>query len=216
MKQLKINPAMDKIAANNGLSHWSCTDPMGAVSWLRSDGLVICDMNWRPLCKEHSMESVMVFMCARLHEYDNYTPIGKDWQQPCPYNLDVIRKSYGFTIDINGQMCGLVAGDMGYEDTGMFVDDACKEAINAITENPTLVQKPFKFPCDGALYFNKTDCSQVYLLQGQHYIEGNYRNPHVYNKELIVSEKGSILWTAAKGKIYDINTDGDLLMFIWE
>ena len=45
MKQLKINPAMDEIAANSGLSHWRCIDPMGAVSWLRSDGLVIYNIN---------------------------------------------------------------------------------------------------------------------------------------------------------------------------
>jgi hypothetical protein len=44
--------------------------------------------------------------------------------------IDVLLRSYGFTIDVDGQLCGLVAGDMGYEDTGIFVDDYCKKAIN--------------------------------------------------------------------------------------
>jgi len=44
--------------------------------------------------------------------------------------LDVLLRSYDFTIDVDGQVCGLVAGDMGYEDTGIFIDDSCKNAIN--------------------------------------------------------------------------------------
>ena len=45
-------------------------------------------------------------------------------------DYEVIKKSYDFTIDVDGQLCGLTAGDMGYEDTGIFVDEFCKEAIN--------------------------------------------------------------------------------------
>lgn len=37
-------------------------------------------------------------------------------------NKDVIDKSYGFTIDIHGEVCGLVNGDMGYEPTGIKID----------------------------------------------------------------------------------------------
>ena len=36
-------------------------------------------------------------------------------------NLDVISRAYGWTIDVNGQVCGLVAGDMGYEGTGIVI-----------------------------------------------------------------------------------------------
>jgi len=45
-------------------------------------------------------------------------------------NIDVLLRSYDFTVDFDGQVCGLVAGDMGYEDTGIFIDDSCKNAIN--------------------------------------------------------------------------------------
>lgn len=36
-------------------------------------------------------------------------------------SLDVIRRSYGWTLDNDGQVCGLVSGNMGYEDTGIFI-----------------------------------------------------------------------------------------------
>lgn len=35
---------------------------------------------------------------------------------------DVIERSYGFTIDIHGEIHGLVNGDMGYEPTGIKID----------------------------------------------------------------------------------------------
>ena len=34
---------------------------------------------------------------------------------------DVIDKSYGFTIDADGEVHGLVDGDMGYEPTGIKI-----------------------------------------------------------------------------------------------
>lgn len=48
--------------------------------------------------------------------------------------MDVIRKSYGFTIDCDGQILGLIAGDMGYEATGMFVDATTTEMILGATK----------------------------------------------------------------------------------
>lgn len=38
-----------------------------------------------------------------------------------PIDLKVICEAYGWTIDINGQVCGLVAGDMGYDETGIVI-----------------------------------------------------------------------------------------------
>ena len=132
-KQLGINPAMDKFALDNGLGHWSCTDPINAMSWLRLDGKCMF-FNTSDHLGMFSLPIFVYDTCFNgMRIYDRNEALGKDWQQPEKYNIGVIRKSYGFTIDINGQILGLVAGDMGYEDTGMFVDDACKEAINAIT-----------------------------------------------------------------------------------
>lgn len=38
-----------------------------------------------------------------------------------PIDLDVLRKAYGWTVDYTGQVCGLVAGDMGYDGTGIVI-----------------------------------------------------------------------------------------------
>lgn len=36
-------------------------------------------------------------------------------------NWEVLKQSYGFTISDDGEIYGLVAGDMGYEKTGIFI-----------------------------------------------------------------------------------------------
>jgi hypothetical protein len=51
--------------------------------------------------------------------------------------LDVIQKSYGFTIDVHGEVCGLVAGDMGYEGTGIFLDEETKRIWDSGVEDNT-------------------------------------------------------------------------------
>lgn len=40
------------------------------------------------------------------------------WLSP---NLEVIKQAYGFTIADNGEIHGLVAGDMGYEPTNIMI-----------------------------------------------------------------------------------------------
>jgi hypothetical protein len=37
--------------------------------------------------------------------------------------LDVVQRAYGWTIGRDNHLYGLVAGDMGYEDTGIVIDD---------------------------------------------------------------------------------------------
>ncbi len=37
--------------------------------------------------------------------------------------LDIIQQSYGWTIGRDNHLYGLIAGDMGYEDTGIVIDD---------------------------------------------------------------------------------------------
>jgi hypothetical protein len=41
-----------------------------------------------------------------------------DWKNP---DLEVIKKAYGWTIGNNGEVFGLVAGDMGYELTNIEI-----------------------------------------------------------------------------------------------
>jgi len=273
-KQLGINPPMDKLAADNGLEHWSCTDPINAISWLRSDGLVRCFLDAKPLFDDDTEFYLYAF--SRLVLADNVNSIGKDWQQPeaslkddiahdrayrngmktgwnfamnndsdgfnnsvlsltkgisearkelaegiagliagkqhsDTYNINVIHNSRGFTIDCNGQILGLINGDMGYEGTGMFVDDACKNAVNAITCKPTLVQKPFKYPCEGALYFTRESREQVFLTG---YL--NHHEKQVVGK-LSTDRAGKfMLFNAADGCVSTGNSANNLIMIAWE
>jgi hypothetical protein len=49
----------------------------------------------------------------------------------------VLRRSYGFTLDDDGEVHGLVAGDMGYEPTGIKL---CAETMKAISNPPAQPQ----------------------------------------------------------------------------
>jgi len=40
--------------------------------------------------------------------------------------LDVVRQAYGWTFDKDGQLHGLISGDMGYEPAGMWLDHRTK------------------------------------------------------------------------------------------
>jgi len=91
MTQLNINQKMDKLARENGLGHWSCTDPIYAQSWTRSDGLVRYRSEARPLCDADTKYYEYAF--EFLRSADKVNPIGEDWQKPEPYNFDVIRRS---------------------------------------------------------------------------------------------------------------------------
>lgn len=59
----------------------------------------------------------------------------KDYQErysnkPMPnsdINHKVIDDAYGFTIDKDGEVNGLINGDMGYERTGIILDDVTKK-----------------------------------------------------------------------------------------
>ena len=45
-------------------------------------------------------------------------------------DIGVINRSYGWTIATNGELHGLVAGDMGYEPTGIVLDADSLEIWN--------------------------------------------------------------------------------------
>lgn len=57
--------------------------------------------------------------------------------EPVGINFDVLRRSYGFTLDDDGEVHGLVAGDMGYEPTGIKL---CAETMKVINGTPTQPQ----------------------------------------------------------------------------
>lgn len=76
-------------------------------------------------------------------------------------------------------------------------------------QQPTLVQKPFKYPCDGALYFTKKNHFQVFITDS--------------NDDAICGENKNIngVWDAKTGELLVNknvfhNDDLDLIMFVWE
>jgi hypothetical protein len=164
MKQLNINPVMDKLARDNSLGHWSCTAPIYAQSWLRSDGEVIVNYNWRPFCETDGEYYLQAF--EKLKFFDIHKPMGKDWKYPTT-NL----------------------------------------------QQPTLVQKPFKYPCDGALYFTKTHRSQVKVAV---FFGSNDKRV----TGVIYGIDSNSFWCAETGKAVNPfgNTviSNDLIMFVWE
>lgn len=48
--------------------------------------------------------------------------------------LDVIKKSYGWTLSVDGEVAGLTAGDHGFEGTGIYIP---LQDIYLLTEKPT-------------------------------------------------------------------------------
>lgn len=44
---------------------------------------------------------------------------------------DVIDSSYEFAIFTDGQVYGLINGDMGYEETGIFIDEVSVDIFKA-------------------------------------------------------------------------------------
>jgi hypothetical protein len=46
--------------------------------------------------------------------------------------LDVVQRAYGWTIGRDNHLYGLVAGDMGYEDTGIVIDDCSHISYSAV------------------------------------------------------------------------------------
>jgi hypothetical protein len=62
----------------------------------------------------HPVPLVAAFAASRIRELEA--------QQIEGVHLDTIKRAYQFAVTVDGQLWGLVAGDMGYEDTGIRVD----------------------------------------------------------------------------------------------
>jgi hypothetical protein len=143
--QLGINPAMDKLARDNGLGHWSCVSIDSNTSWKRSDFKRVEIDAWSPI--EHKRD-----VLHALREYDHKVPM-----------------------------------------------------------KPTLVQKPFQYPCEGALYFTQKDRVQVFLTGFL-----NHHEKQVVGK-LPNDKSGKFSFFDVKtGAVITGNTDNDLIMFVWE
>lgn len=70
-----------------------------------------------------------------------------------PLNLDSILNAYEWKMDSEGEICGLVNGDMGYEGTGIKVDDDTLAAMRRDVTASQPKQDVTKVCVDGqALY----------------------------------------------------------------
>ena len=54
------------------------------------------------------------------------------------YDVNVLAAAYGFTIGNDGEIHGLVAGDMGYEPTGMYLDYHSQRWLEQLDSSGTL------------------------------------------------------------------------------
>jgi hypothetical protein len=114
-----------------------------------------------------------------LKNMDYYHPIDKDWQQP----------SYSYQV--------------GFD---IAPSDGDKSVIFELNK-PTLVQKTFQHPCDGALYFEEKSKKQVFISEKKGKSIRGYIEPNEWrNYDL-------------NGKIKDVlygTEHENLIMFEWE
>lgn len=83
-----------------------------------------------------------------------------------------------------------------------------------LPKQPTLVQKPFEYPCDGALYFTKKHHYHILdLFSKNGFLEGS-------NARTNQPTGCHGVWDAKTGELFvkdEINSDDfDLIMFVWE
>lgn len=84
------------------------------------------------------------------------------------------------------------------------------------SKQPTLVQKPFKYPCDGARYFTRKHGYQIGVME--HYAEFLHGSNYLVRTD---AEKTSFYgrWNLDGEFVSDNrarNPDFDLIMFVWE
>jgi len=204
MNQLNINPEMDELAAKHGLGHWSCVSVKSNQMWLRSDG--------RDFYYTAKAGSVII----ELRLFDEWIAIGKDWQQPETEDEFLNRKlpcdiKIGSSVNKAGTSIRTLV--MRAHNVAMCLKIATDQQRYAnANKQSTLVQKPFKYPCDGALYFTKSHKHQVkitgFLYSDDKKIIG-----------LIDGVSNNSFWCAETGKAVnqfgDTAISNDLIMFTW-
>ena len=65
---------------------------------------------------------------------------------------DVFAEAYGWTVDVDGYLAGLVAGDMGYDQTDLLLSDLLVDAqVAEDRRNRTIKGGPYSWPFHEAL-----------------------------------------------------------------
>lgn len=87
-----------------------------------------------------------------------------DWN----ISLTVIRQAYGWAVDIDGKVLGLVAGDMGYEETGIVIDTEHRDASHYLVrkaedEVQRLQQYCMEVEADAGAQFNRAETAKARL-----------------------------------------------------
>lgn len=203
---------MDKMAREHGLGHWSCVSPRSNAMWVRCDG-----HEWNYWENDISRSWIDYLKEADKH----YQPIGEDWQKP---KYDLIEKRRAILLkdtltDDDKKQLDAIADELREKWNCPKIEhaldaqamDIIHRAAAIIKQSPTLVQKPFQYPCDGALYFTNKNREQVFLSGFL-----NSEKKRVVGK-LPKDKAGS--WTffdAQAGSSLEGNADNDLIMYVWE
>jgi len=175
MKQLGINPEMDALARKHNLGHWSCVSPLNGRLWVRSDGKE-ASTAW------NDEKYIVLYAFETLKEMDSKYPIGKGWQQlkditdpvgdlqyQCAQEKmnDLISSKQPTPENKANKLLKIALGVINqfadYNDSTSAAKKDIEDYFNGSPSQPTLVQKPFQYPCDGALYFDAETNEQYHV-----------------------------------------------------
>jgi len=147
-----------------------------------------------------------------------------DWQQPTPEQpirnnalsaiQDMLSTGTGVTNHqfFDAEMYSEIVKDITDPVGDLQYQCATKKMNDLISsKQPALVQNPFQYPCDGALYFTRESHEQVFLTG---YL--NHHEKQVVGK-LPTDKAGKFtFFNATDGCVSIGNSANDLIMMVWE
>jgi len=234
-KQLGINKPMDNLALENGLGHWSCVSPLNCMFWVRSDGHIFYKGYGDAYLMSHLAYQDERYPIGK--DWQQPTPITShsliekidemnDWLS----NGLVATIAEKDSVLLENQLNALVRRVRNYlgisitplvslSHFGTMPDDI-KDVFRATdifplksVKHPTLVQKPFQYPCDGALYFTKT-------CKHQAIISGFFGSDNKKIIGIVDGIRNNYFWCSETGKAVspfgDTAISNDLIMMVWE
>lgn len=214
-----MNNEMNDLSVKNGLPHWKCVSKKHNKWWRRDDG----------------MEYTIVFLSEgsifdSLRKLDRRFPIGSnvvELKDSMPDNSQSHTKK--LLLDMLERIEDEEKREITNNGSGDFEFD--KQLYNAIMngiyqkptkKQPALVQKPFQYPCDGALYFtsafyngrrNQVFFANTFTHSGKHIasITRNGHNGYCNSKTGKCMVKGNGGFIEVESYSYN-----DVIMFVWE
>jgi len=213
-EQLGINPAMDELARDNGLGHWSCVSPLSYRLWVRSDGIT---------SDYHELFAIFAIWQS-LKRIDKLNPIGKDWQQPAS---DQPNRNNPLSAIQNMLSTGVGVTNNQFFDAKMYgeivkgiADKADREKTTSLQKQSTLVQKPFDIRTALAIMSDRNTKNEIRNTQGALVYSFGETHPEKgsYTPRYLAKTTGNfdIIYVDSLGRSLDGNSDNDLIVFVWE